>query len=282
MSLRLSSPAPLWLDGAQRERLADDALREFFDVSDWRFAGGEYAYTLIFTDPPPFQHFHFSADRVAVHLSPAWVGLPVIRLGNDAGRWRLAGAFLVGSVAIVVSPVRWSARPSLLLPMARAAELACSFCSRACARRHRGRAGAAARLLPVAVPSRVRDPRRLSQTDVADAWLYRGAAPPRACLGDRDRRRDGTERSRRGVTSVAWLRWIGCPLRGLPLSLADSQPCRANGASARGPRPSAQHRPPCPGAPYRFFEHPSASEARYEALVWQRRDAFHVAALCTA
>jgi len=171
--------APLWLDGTQRERLADDALATLFCVVNWRFAGGEYAYTLIFTDPSPFQHFWSLAIEGQFYLVfPLAVGL-ALRLGG--GRRTLAVVamvLLVGSVAIGVlaGPLQRAQDRLYYGTDARAAELLAGVLLACLAR---GGAvplrGAAARLLAMAgTIAAIAILAAWSRAEVADAWLYRG------------------------------------------------------------------------------------------------------------
>lgn len=205
--------APLWLPAAQRERLAEDALATLLYVVNWQFVGDAYAYSLIFTDPSPFQHFWSLAIEGQFYLVfPLAVAL-VLRLSGSvrALAW-LCALLVVASLAVSLGASSLEAAQHRLYygTDARAAELLVGALL-ALARRRGG-------LPEVAVPAR----RALGAlaavaivlawclTGVGDAWLYRGGFAAYALLSaaviDAATGEAGAVRT---LLSARWLRWIG-------------------------------------------------------------------------
>ncbi len=72
----LALAAPPFTVPAQRARLATDLLSALLQVSNWRFLSGDYAYTLLFSQPSWVQHFwslSIEAQFYAVFPLVVWI-----------------------------------------------------------------------------------------------------------------------------------------------------------------------------------------------------------------
>lgn len=92
--------APAWLDTAQRARLGADLLAALAQVSNWRFLEGDYAYSLLFTQPSLVQHFWSLSIEAQFYLVfPLVVGSVARGRAPRGGLAALAVLWIVGAAA---------------------------------------------------------------------------------------------------------------------------------------------------------------------------------------